>query len=318
MVDSSTTMQILGFGDPHIKPVSTSVDYEKLTVPDGTDMIVCTGDVIHDIDDASLDAGRTFLDRLNEFEIPIIYVPGNHDPVEYYSELAGELQNVVCAHKKVITGQSVGHLGSDPTCGHCVIGWGCEGMDQRPKITLTDFPSLDPQERAPRSERRHAADTAAQELEDAVATHILGNQTLDSVCTSLDIEPTHQTAFRTQLQTVQEVFETVSSLFESATTPIIVVSHVPPYNTRLDRHHSLGEREVDLEGLHVGSLGLKLALRHHQPIAALSGHSHTDAYHPGIGDANRPHMLNLDFRGVSTITLDGSTNQFGYTFHQTS
>jgi hypothetical protein len=29
-------------------------------------------------------------------------------------------------------------------------------------------------------------------------------------------------------------------------------------------------------------------------------------------------MLNLDFRGVSTITLDGSTNQFGYTFHQTS
>ncbi|MEF8914584.1 MAG: hypothetical protein V5A17_08145, partial [Natronomonas sp.] len=65
-----------------------------------------------------------------------------------------------------------------------------------------------------------------------------------------------------------------------------------------------------------GSIGLKLALRKHRPIAALSGHSHNGEYQPGLdGTAGRPHMLNVGFRGIVDVEVDGAADAFGFDVH---
>lgn len=104
-------------------------------------------------------------------------------------------------------------------------------------------------------------------------------------------------------------------MFDDASGPIVFLSHVPPYNTPLDRHHSIGVREADFDGLHVGSIGTKLELRKHNPFVALSGHSHNDAYQPGFaGQGGEPHCLSLDFEGMARITVDANNRTFGYEF----
>lgn len=117
--------------------------------------------------------------------------------------------------------------------------------------------------------------------------------------------------FITQLEATESVNGELTSLIESAPGRTIVCSYVPPYNTEADRHHAVGDRDMDLEGAHVGSLGLKLALRHHQPLAAFHGHSHNPIYEVGFGEATTPHSLNPGFQGIVRVTVDESGG-FGF------
>lgn len=308
-------MKILGFGDPHIKPVDTAINYDALDVPPEIDVIVTNGDVVHRTESDDLKAGRQFFERLATESIPVLGVPGNHDPDPWYDTLVGGLSNVTNIHKQVVKGKALPgeQSTSESFERHTFVGWGCESFDCSPVIRITDFAALDPRDAA---DRRYAADRAATRLEDAVYSYIIGDDDWGDVRDRLSIAASEQRTFRAQLRTAVEQFDLLDGLLTEATPPVVVISHVPPYNTHLDRHHSIGEREFDLEGLHVGSLSLKLALRKHRPIAALSGHSHNGEYHVGIGDGcTRPHLLNLDFRGVVEVEVDGKAGIFGYTFH---
>jgi Icc-related predicted phosphoesterase len=309
-------MSLLAFGDPHIKPADNPVDYDKLIVPSDVDAIVTIGDVVHSSGKDDLRAGRKFFEQLAEFDLPVICVPGDHDPQENYKELIGGLPSVLNAHKHVVTENSFRDSCSSGLADHQVIGWGCEEPEFEPEIRLVDFPSLDPRS-APRRERRHAADDASQRLEDALFESVSKSLDRSQLIEELGVQEDGWAEFAEQHERTLEVYSIVDDLLEQAADPTIVLTHIPPYNTELDRHHSVGEREIDLEGLHVGSIGLKLALRKHNPLAALSGHSHNGKYEPGIGSAGRPHMLNLDFRGIATVNVDAENGSFGYSFHHT-
>lgn len=305
-------MELVGFGDLHIKPQQTALQYDALTLPRETDAVVMTGDVVHRVEPADIAAGREFFERLDEQDVPVLCLPGNHDPHPHFDALIEGFETPVLCHERVIEGQAFeAYDVSTSFRQHSFVGIGCESFDITPELRLIDFDSLDPRTAA---DRRFAADAMAGKLEDAVYGYVQGAQSRAELRTELGIKAGERSQFITQLDAVCERFDHVSSLLGEATGPVVFLSHVPPYNTRLDRHHSIGQREADLEGLHVGSLGLKLALRAHRPIAALSGHSHNGEYQVGIGDGDRPHLLNLDYRRPVQISVDGDDDTFSYAF----
>jgi Icc-related predicted phosphoesterase len=307
-------MRLLAFGDFHIKAGGQSLNYDGLEVPEGVDAVVSIGDVVHRITDADVAAGREFFERVVDAGVPVVAVPGNHDPDGEYERLVGGLPTAVNAHERVVDGTAFGGDG-DPLDGHAIVGWGCEGFDFKPEIRVTDFDALDPRS-APRSERRHASDRAATRLEDALFGYVTADGDPDELRERLGVRRGERTAFREQLDRTLSTFETLDGLLSEASGFPVVCTHIPPYNTPLDRHHSVGRREADLEGLHVGSIGLKLALRKHRPIAALSGHSHNGEYQSGVdGTAGRPHMLNVGFRGIVDVEFDGDAGAFGFDVH---
>lgn len=304
-------MELLAFGDPHIKPTGATIDYDALEIPSNVDVVVTTGDVVHRTGQEDLRAGRTFFERLDAADVPIVGVPGNHDPLDQYDSLVGGLENVVVAHERVVTGDAFTDVHRDALSGRSIVGWGCERFDCKPEIRFTSFEALDPRDAA---NRRYAAAEAASRLEDAVFDYVTGDADRTELERRLGVREGERRAFREQLSHAESRFDRLDSLLAAAPAPTVFLSHVPPYNTPLDRHHSIGERELDLDGLHVGSLSLKLALRLHSPVVALSGHSHNGAYQAGIdGKGGVPHLLNLDFRGIVRIRV-GSDGAFGFEF----
>ncbi len=81
------------------------------------DAIVSIGDVIDDNADHTGDTtvgseyeerARAFFERLNGVGVPVLAVPGNHDPVACTRRLTDGLANVVVAHRRVVDGASTG------------------------------------------------------------------------------------------------------------------------------------------------------------------------------------------------------------------
>lgn len=107
----------------------------------------------------------------------------------------------------------------------------------------------------------------------------------------------------------------VSTSIADVPEATVVLSHVPPYNTAVDHHHHTIGRDDDLSCHHVGSVGLKLALRKQRPHAALSGHSHHHDYQLRIKDDERPHMLGLGILGVHSVSVS-KTEGFGDETHR--
>lgn len=304
-------MELVGFGDLHLKPRNTAIKYDALELPPETDAVVVTGDIIHRTGPDDIEEGRKFFRRLNEFGRPIVCVPGNHDPLGHFESLIEEFETATLCHDQVVTIDNGQFDPSDSLTEHSFVGVGCELSNCEPEISILDFDSLNPRTA---TDRRYAADRAASDLEDAVYQHVCGNATESELLDELNITPAEQSRFNTQLQDTIEEYERIRSLLSAADGQTVFLSHVPPYNTPLDRHHSIGQREADLEGLHVGSLGQKLALRELRPIAALSGHSHNGKYQHGIGDKERPHLLNFDFQRPVRIRVDGVNDVFSFDF----
>lgn len=305
-------MRLLVFGDLHLKPSGTGIDYDQLTLPPETDAIVTVGDVIHRTDPESLAVGQAFFDHLTSLGPPVISVPGNHDPVRYHEHLIGDTRDVVNAHEGVVNAETFDGFGIDGRLdGHGFVGWGCETFDQTSELRATDVPAMDLR-RDDRGVGRHAADRAATRLENAVLGHVSNDVGCTELLSTLEVEQEDRAEFLEKLDRARTVYETLSDLLHRAPSPSIVLTHVPPYNTSVDRHHSIGTREADLDMLHCGSLGLKLALRVHQPLVALSGHSHSGEYEPGDGPGGRPHVFNLGYQGVASVTVDGTTGGFGF------
>jgi Icc-related predicted phosphoesterase len=302
-------MELLLFGDAHIKPVDESVDWAQLTVPSDVDIVLSLGDVIHDAREDALDCGRQFFEQLASHDVPIVAVPRNHDPVEYYPELLGSVSSVVNVHHSVLSTDEFPQLSTsvEPLS---FVGWGCEQFNQEPEIRPNEFPSLSPA--AGNGSSRYEADQLAQQLEDELYRYLTTNMTDREFLSSLDIAESNQREFLQQLDQTTEVYSELSSLLEQTEYPTVVLSHVPPYNTEADRHYSIGQREMGLEGAHVGSIGLKLALRDYRPLAAFHGHSHNPVYNPGFGDETTPHSLNPGFQGIVRVSINGRTGMFSY------
>lgn len=309
-------MDLLAFGDLHLKSAGAGIQYDQLHVPEQTDVVVVVGDVVHRAEPDELAVGRKFFECLDEAGVPVIAVPGNHDPHEHYPTMIDECQNVMNAHGRAVTGDAFTHLGDAPLSGLQIVGWGCEQFDFTTEIDVTAIPSLDPTDERNPHDRAYQADQAAQAIEDAVFDVVTGAATPTDVLERFDVPAGERSGVLDGIDRARSIYETVSAPLTDASVSgeTIVLSHVPPYNTAIDRHHAMG-CEDDRNGLHVGSLGLKLALRRNRPLSALSGHSHHHDYQPGIGNSERPHVLGLGFRGIHSISVD-ETGGFGYEAHR--
>lgn len=307
-------MDLLAFGDLHLKSVGARIQYDQLQIPTATDAIVVIGDVVHRAEPDELAVGREFFERLDEVGVPVVAVPGNHDPHEHYPTMIDGYQNVLNAHGRAVTGEDFSHLGDAPLDGFQIAGWGCEQFDFTTEVDVTAIPALDPTDERNPNDRAYQADRAAQAVEDAVFDIFTSDMTPNHVFERFDIPMGERRGILDGIERAQETYETVSTPIAGASEATVVLSHVPPYNTAIDRHHAMG-RDDDLNGFHVGSLGLKLALRKQRPHAALSGHSHHHDYQPRIGGDERPHVLGLGFRGVHSVSVS-ETGGFGYETHR--
>jgi len=291
-------MKFLVFGDTHLKPSGVAFDFEQLQVPDDVDVVLSVGDITHRAGDEDVEYARRFFRELDEAGVPVIHVPGNHDHHPYDEVVVEGFENVVSGHRAMADFDDL-----------CVVGWGCEKRSLTPVVDVTEFESLDPSG-AGREDRRHAADQSAEVLESATFDYVTGESSGEELVEGLDIRESDQGVFYEALERLEGVYEDVSALLADQ-SDVVFVSHLPPFNCSFDRHSSVGEREIDREELHVGSLPLKLALRTGDVSVAVSGHSHNQGYDTVDGST---HLLNYGFQGIGSFSVDSEADGFGFEY----
>ncbi len=290
-------MRVLVCNDLHLKPAASDYDIDAMAVPDSVDAVFVAGDLTHrdGADDIAL--ARRFIDQ---FDTDVLYVPGNHDHAPM--------------PKRVVDGFEHATNGHNMTREHglcSVVGWGCESRSVDYVLDQAAFSTLDPRT-APRGERRYQADQAADAIENALYDFITDQATTYDIIDELGIADENVPTFRRSAQTIQETYTHLSDLVGDRSN-VILISHLSPFNTSFDRHHSTGTREEDREEFHTGSIALKLITRTHDIYATISGHSHAFGYDTGVDNITVPHMLNLGYRGLGIVDINPADDVFSFT-----
>jgi Icc-related predicted phosphoesterase len=292
-------MRLLVYTDLHLKPAGSGYDIDALQVPADVDAVVIVGDLTHRANTADIELAQEFIKQFDS-DTPVIYIPGNHDHVPMPSKVVEPFTASWSGHQLVREFE-------DTT----VVGFGCEQRSLSPAIDQCAFPAIDPR-KASKGDRRYAADQIATELEAACLDVVRGMSTPREAAGSLGIQDTNLSEFIRGVERVETQYDQLADLLEDQ-TDVLLVTHVPPFNTSFDRHHAVGTREADRESLHVGSIATKLAIQEHDVFAALSGHSHTFGYDPEDGAEGRTFCLNLGFRGIGTVRLNVENRSFEFT-----
>ncbi|MFA9504911.1 metallophosphoesterase [Natrinema sp. H-ect1] len=289
-------MRALVYNDLHLKPAGSGYDVDALAVPEDVDAVWIAGDLTHrdGRDDVAL--ARRFVERFPA-DIPVLYVPGNHDHAPMPERVVDDVEGATSGHDTIREYESV-----------TIVGWGCQRRSLEPALDQVAFPALDPRT-APCGERRYAADRTADAIEDALFDVVYGDATAHDAAATLDIADENVPAFSRSVDTVLETYEHLAGLVGDRSN-VVVVSHLSPFNTSFDRHHSTGTREEDREAFHTGSIALKLLTRTHDVFATYSGHSHDFGYDTGDGGTGASHMLNLGFRGIGLVDIDPTADVF--------
>lgn len=291
-------MRALVCNDLHLKPAASDHDVDAMTIPDDVDAVFVAGDLTHrdGPDDQAL--ARRFVRRFAP-DVPVLYVPGNHDHAPMPGRVVDGLKRAVDGHDAVREYGSV-----------TVVGWGCERRSLEPALDQAAFPALDPRTE-PRGERRYAADRIADAIENALIDVVADEASASEAADRLDVADENVASFRRSVAEVQDTYDHLAGLVGDRSN-VVVVSHLSPFNTSFDRHHSKGTREEDREAFHTGSIALKLLARTHDVYATLTGHSHAFGYDTGDGAATAPHMLNLGYRGLGVVDVDPADGVFSF------
>ncbi|WP_227134655.1 metallophosphoesterase [Halorubellus salinus] len=292
-------MRLLVCNDLHLKPDASDHDVDAMSVPDGLDAVLVVGDLTHRDGPEDVQLARSFVERFDA-DCPVFYVPGNHDHAPMPTQVVDAVPTAQSGHEAVLE-----------LDGLIVVGWGCERRSLTASLDQTEFPAIDART-APRGERRYAADQAAADVEAACYDVVTDATTPEAAADRLGIRAANRPAFRRAIDDIDTTYERLSDLL-AGRTDVLVASHLSPFNTSFDRHHSKGTREEDLEDLHTGSIALKLAVRTHDVYGTVTGHSHAFGYDTGGEDGGRPHYLNLGFRGLSVVDVDPAAGVFSFT-----
>lgn len=291
-------MRSLVYNDLHLKPAGSGYDVEALTVPEDVDAVWIAGDLTHRDGEDDVALAREFVERFPS-EVPVHYVPGNHDHAPMPERVVDDVAGATSGHDAVREDESV-----------TVVGWGCERRSLDHALDQAAFPALDPRT-APRGERRYAADRTADAIEGALFDVITGAATASEAAATLEVAEENVPAFRRSVDTVRATYDHLADLVGDRSN-VVVVSHRSPFNTAFDRHHSAGTREEDREAFHDGSIALKLLTRTHDVFATISGHSHEFGYDAGDAEDGRAHMLNLGLRGIGVVDVDPAEGVFSF------
>lgn len=289
-------MRVLICNDLHLKPAASDYDIDAIAVPDSVDTVFIAGDLTHRNGEEDITLARRFIDQ---FDIDVLYVPGNHDPNPMPERVVDGFEHATAGHNAVCISESCS-----------VVGWGCDRRSLNTVLDQTAFPTLDPRT-APRGERRYQVDQSAEAIENGLLDTVTGQATIHDITTNLGIADKNIPAFHQSIQTIQETYDHLSDLVGDRSN-VVLVSHLSPFSTSFDRHHSKGTRKEDREGFHTGSIALKLITQTHDIYATISGHSHTFGYDTGAGKANAPHMLNLGYRGLGIVDINPADGIFSF------
>ena len=291
-------MKFLVYGDLHLKPAGSGYDLGKMTIPTDIDAVLILGDLTHRAGDDDQALAEEFVSRFGA-DLPVIYVPGNHDPAPTDKNVVDSITEAYPGHKKI-------HQFDQVT----VVGWGCEKRTLYSNLDQTNYEALDPHG-IPRDRQRYTANLVADEIESVCHDVICGEGTISEAIESLGITPSEEVTFHREMDAIENRYENLSDTLKGQ-EDILLATHVPPYNTSFDRHHAVGSRKQHLEFVHLGSIAIKLAIRTHDVFGALSGHSHSYGYDVITHDESpRPtHYLNLGFRGIATLQVSPQVNNF--------
>lgn len=295
-------MRVLVCNDLHLKPAASDYDIDAVVIPDSVDAVFIAGDLTHRNGEDDIALARRFIDQFN---VDLLYVPGNHDHAPMPERVVDDFEHATNGHNVAREYKSCS-----------VVGWGCEQRSLCDTLDQAAFPILDPRT-ASRGARRYQADQSAQAIETALYDLVTDQATVYDAAEDLGIADENIPAFRQSIQTVQETYTHLSDLVGDRSN-VVIVSHLSPFNTSFDRHHSKGAREEDREAFHTGSIALKLITRTHDVYATISGHSHAFGYYTGDSETGSPHMLNLGYRGLGILDISPTTNEFSFVDLNTS
>lgn len=254
-------MNLLVIGDAHL---SVRERPEFLSGNNDPDWIVCVGDVV----DAGTDAepGHEFLSMLSEEIAPVLYVPGNHDRL---------------VQDKLTRGQHVENIEQESVSygGYRFVGFGSDRFND-------------------------GAELPYHEIDELIENPELVSRWVQSVApehsqSTADIDIEGAERLQPSLERYRDRFETLKCLLSAEDEPLILVTHVPPFNTKLDIIRS---EDSPLTGLHWGSLAVRHALEQFDVQACVSGHIHQSG---GVTTVGGTVAVNPGFRSAISVKLDG-------------
>ncbi|MFC4449092.1 metallophosphoesterase family protein [Halorussus aquaticus] len=303
-------MRLLLLNDLHLGPGDDRPAYARPDINEAKfDAVVTAGDVVDENRDHAKSAaageryervGRAFYEFLHEeYDLPIVVVPGNHDPLDCVERLTEGLDRAVVAHERVVGEAEFASAGADFD-GFALAGWGCEQFDQRPEIRYTEFPATDPLEDATAATIDHVAAERAAEIEALAGRYLDGDADADAVADALGIADADRARLADQLAALERRYEALYSLV-TADERVLLFSHVPPFDVAFDHHHS----GSGLRGrIRRGSIALKHAVRRGSPHAVFSGHTHEygiDTVRTARGDR---YAFNAGSPGVAVVEVE--------------
>lgn len=286
--------------DIHLKPSYEGV-VEAVTLPPETDAVIIAGDLLDRSDPASVERGRQLLSRLDDSPVPTALVPGNHDPLATAEALVDGFDSVVLAHERRLTAADVPGP-ADAFDQVPVVGIGCEQFDAGVEVEYDAATGLSVRDDYGHVDR-YEEQKAVRQLLTGVDTLLAGETTPEALRSTFGFP-------RTAIDGFQRTLDRGTLLTDllSVDQPVLLVSHVPPFGTDLDIHHSSETRRND--GLHLGWLALAGAIRRGTPSVAVAGHSHVQGY--ATYDGHPTHLINGGFRGVTTVEVE--SDGFGFRF----
>lgn len=297
--ETTQEIQLLVISDIHLCPTGEQLSAEDLLVED-VDAIVSLGDVIDDNREHAKSAadgeryeelGREFFSVLDQAEVPVFAVPGNHDPSDCMRRLVDQCKHVQVLHRETKTVDPSGTSGSVR-----VAGWGCEQFDFTPALLAPEYPHLG----VPEADQL-TPDKIADLVLDAGGRYLAGAASPAEVAESLGISRDHESRerFHQTLDRLESRFETIVDSTCSGPGPLILASHITPFNVPYDCR-GLTSRTGSY---HFGSLALRLASMDLGPTCVLSGHTHqrgTTVIETGSGYT---YAHNPGAPGLSVVTI---------------
>ena len=288
------TVDVLVVSDLHLRATGKAYPVADLPV-DTHDIVLSLGDVIDEnrehaksvsAGEAYEERGREFFERLDDQGVPVLAVPGNHDPVTCTQRLSEAFRNIHPLHGETRT-MAVGGEWS-----LTVAGWGCEQFDFTPALLSPDYPDI------PVEAETRIPDAVAETLLRAAGQYLAGDLSKRDLAHRLDTEaPNH--SFETSLARLEARFETLTELVEGTNSPTVIASHVTPFNVPFDLR---GQHSRDGD-YHFGSVALRVALAATGVEACFSGHTHQRGLTAIPTTSGHSYVHNPGDTGVSSVAI---------------
>jgi Icc-related predicted phosphoesterase len=288
------TVDVLVLSDLHLR--ATGAQYPVVDLPVEThDIVLSLGDVVDEnrehaksvsAGEAYEERGREFLECLDEQGVPVLVIPGNHDPVDCTQRLSEGLTNIHSLHHDT---RSV-VVGSDWSL--TIAGWGCKQFDFTPALLSPNYPDI------PVEDEARTPDAVASTLLRAAGEYLDADLSETNLAHKLGTEARNP-SFKTSLAQLGTRFETLLELVEDANSPTVVASHVSPFNVPFDIR---GQHSHDGD-YHFGSVALRLALAATGVNACLSGHTHQSGLTAIPTTSGHTYVHNPGDAGVSSVSF---------------